>query len=101
VTDVKSLPGAPKRAYVNDIKADLHDENTVYIALDNHKTGDYAPYLYVSENKGKSWKSITGNLPESHYVWRIVQNHVKPELLFIGTEFGLFLVPMQVKRGSN
>ena len=93
VTDVKSLPGAPKRAYVNDIKADLHDENTVYIALDNHKTGDYAPYLYVSKNKGKSWKCITGNLPDNHYIWRIVQDHVKPELLFIGTEFGLFFSP--------
>ena len=93
VTDVKALPGAPKRAYVNDIKADLHDENTVYVALDNHKTGDYASYLYVSKNKGKSWKSISSNLPKNHYVWRIVQDHVKPELLFIGTEFGLFFSP--------
>lgn len=92
-TNVKKLPGAPERAYVNDIKADLFDENTVYVALDNHKTGDYKPYLYVSKNKGKSWKSISSNLPDNHYVWRIVQDHKKPELMFVGTEFGLFFTP--------
>jgi hypothetical protein len=75
---------------VNDIKADLFDVNTVYVALDNHKFGDYTPYLYKSTNKGKSWKSITGNLPDKHLVWRMVQDHVNPKLLFAGTEFGLF-----------
>ncbi len=89
-TEVKSLPGAPDRAYVNDIKADLHDSETVYLAIDNHKTGDFKPYLYVSHNKGKSWKSIVNNLPEKNYVWRIVQDHVNPKILFVGTEFGLF-----------
>ncbi len=89
-TDVKNLPGSPKRAYVNDIKADLHDANTVYLLLDNHKSGDYKPYVYVSRNKGKSWKLISSNLPENNYVWRIVQDHVNPNLLFIGTEFGLY-----------
>ncbi|MDC1394874.1 glycosyl hydrolase, partial [Bacteroidia bacterium] len=91
--DTKKLPGAPERAYVNDIKADLFDENKVYLALDNHKNGDYKPYLYVSTNQGKSWKSIGGTLPENNYVWRIVQDHVKPELMFAGTEFGLFFTP--------
>jgi photosystem II stability/assembly factor-like uncharacterized protein len=88
--DVKSLPGVPKRAYINDIKADKFDENTVYVAIDAHKQGDYKPYLFVSKNKGKTWKSIASNLPDRDYVWRIVQDHKKPELLFVGTEFGLY-----------
>ncbi len=88
--DVSKLPRAPKHAYVNDIKADLHDANTVYVALDNHKHGDYRPLLYKSTNQGKSWSSISSNLPERHLVWRLVQDHVNPELLFIGTEFGIF-----------
>jgi photosystem II stability/assembly factor-like uncharacterized protein len=92
-TNVKKLPGAPERAYVNDIKADLFDENTVYVALDNHKTGDYKPYLYVSKNRGKTWKSISSSLPENHYIWRIVQDHINPDLMFLGTEFGLFFTP--------
>ena len=88
--NVGSLPGAPKRAYVNDIKADLFDENTVYVLLDNHKEGDFKPYVYVSKNQGKSWKSIANNLPENDYVWRLVQDHKQPNLLFVGTEFGLY-----------
>ena len=61
-TPVGSLPGCPNTAFVNDIKADLYDVNTVYIALDNHKYGDYSPYLYKSTDKGKSWTSMLGNL---------------------------------------
>lgn len=87
---VSDLPGVPKTAFVNDIKADLFDENTVYIALDNHKYGDYKPYLLKSENKGKSWKSIANNLPKKHLVWRFVQDHIDKDLMFVGTEFGLF-----------
>jgi len=88
--EVSSLPGVPATAYVNNIMADLFDANIVYIALDNHKKGDFKPYLFKSINKGKSWTSITSNLPEKHLVWRIVQDHIDKNLFFIGTEFGVF-----------
>lgn len=88
--DVDRLPGVPRGAFVNDIKADLFDENVVYIALDNHKQGDFAPYLLKSTDRGRSWRSIVGDLPERHLVWRLVQDHVNPDLLFAGTEFGIF-----------
>ncbi len=84
------LPGVPETAFVNDIKADLFDENTVYVALDNHKFGDLDPYLLKSTDKGKSWQSIVSNIPDRTLVWRIVQDHEKPELLFTGTEFGVY-----------
>ncbi len=87
---VSKLPDVPKTAFINDIKADLFDENTVYVALDNHKFGDYKPYLLKSTNRGKSWKSISGDLPKNHLVWRMVQDHVNKGLMFVGTEFGLF-----------
>ena len=87
---VSKLPGVPKYAFVNDIKADLYDENTVYVCLDNHKEGDFKPYLYKSTDKGKTWKNITGDLPEPLIVWRLVQDYKNPELLFIGTEFGIY-----------
>jgi len=89
-TDVSSLKGVPERAYVNDIKADLYNENKVYVALDAHKQGDYKPYLFMSMDGGKTWKSITGNIPDNNYVWRIVQDHVNPNLFFVGTEFGIY-----------
>lgn len=87
---VESLPGVPPRFFVNDIKADLHDPNTVYAVVDRHKMGDFAPYVLKSTNRGGSWTSIVGDLPERHIVWRIVQDHVNPNLLFVGTEFGIF-----------
>ncbi len=88
--EVGSLPGVPETSYVNDIKADLFDENTLYIALDNHKFGDLDPYLLKSTDKGQSWTSLKGDLPDRTLVWRIVQDHVKPELLFAATEFGIY-----------
>ncbi|WP_244825864.1 VPS10 domain-containing protein [Carboxylicivirga linearis] len=88
--EVGSINEIPATAFVNDIKADLYDENTVYAALDNHKYGDFKPYLIKSTDKGKSWKSIKGNLPDTTLVWRIVQDHVKKDLLFAATEFGIY-----------
>ena len=88
--DLGKVRGVPATAYVNDIRADLFDPNTVYVALDNHKYGDYKPYLIKSTNLGKKWTSLAKDIPEQHLVWRIVQDHVNKDLLFIGTEFGIF-----------
>lgn len=88
--DVGTLPGVPATAFVNDIKADLFDANTVYIALDNHKYGDFNPYILKSTDNGRTWKSIKGNLPNRTLVWRVVQDHIQPNLLFAATEFGIY-----------
>ncbi|MDA8589406.1 glycosyl hydrolase [Flavobacteriaceae bacterium] len=88
---VDKLPGVPNSSFVNDIKADLHNDQIAYVALDNHKFGDYSPYLYKTSNGGKSWKPIINGLPEDNFVWRIVQDHVDPNLLFLATEYGLYL----------
>ena len=84
------IKGLPKTAFVNDIKADLHNENIVYAAFDNHKYGDFSPYLFKSKDKGKTWKSISNNIPDRTLLWRIVQDHKNPDLLFLGTEFGIY-----------
>ncbi len=83
--------GLPNRSFVNDIKADLFDSNTVYVVLDNHKKGDFNPYIYKSTDLGVSWKSISSNLPKRTLVWRIVQDHVNKNLLFAATEFGVYV----------
>ena len=89
-TTTASIKGIPANAFVNDIRADLFDAGTVYAALDNHKTGDYTPYLIKSTDKGKSWTSIRGDLPERTIVWRLVQDHIDKNLIFLGTEFGIY-----------
>lgn len=88
--ELGSIRGVPATAFVNDIKADHHDVNTVYAALDNHKNGDFSPYLIKSTDRGRSWTSIAGDLPDRHLVWRMVQDHEKQDLLFAATEFGIF-----------
>lgn len=82
--------GIPEFFFVNDIKADLHDPDTVYACIDDHKTGDYSPYLVKSTDRGRTWESMVGNLPAKHLCWRIVQDHVNPKLFFLATEFGIF-----------
>ncbi|MCH1431456.1 MAG: glycosyl hydrolase [Flavobacteriaceae bacterium] len=82
--------GLAPRTFVNDIKADLFDANTVYVALDNHKEGDFNPYLFKSTDKGQSWQSISGNIPDRTLVWRMVQDPIKKNLLFAATEFGIY-----------
>ena len=87
---VDYLPGVPATAFVNDIKTDLHDTNKVYVALDNHKFGDYKPYFLKSNDGGKSWTLMTKGIPNNSLVWRMVQDHINPNLLFLGTEYGIY-----------
>ncbi|MGA2270806.1 MAG: glycosyl hydrolase [Bryobacteraceae bacterium] len=82
--------GAPEDAYVQRILASQHDAGTVYVAYENHQNGDFKPYLIKSADKGKTWVSISGNLPETGGVYAIAEDHVNPKLLFAGTEFGLY-----------
>lgn len=87
---IEQIYGVPEGFFVNDVKADMFDADTVYACMDNHKSGDYKSYLVVSTDRGRTWKSMVGDLPERHLVWRIVQDHKMPELFFLGTEFGIY-----------
>ncbi|NCS90282.1 MAG: hypothetical protein GW789_16330 [Ignavibacteria bacterium] len=87
---ISNFPDVPEFTYVSDIRASKFDENVVFASFDNRKRDDFKPYLLMSNDKGKSWKSIAGNLPDSGTVHTIEQDFINPNLLFAGTEFGLF-----------
>lgn len=87
LSNVKGLGDVP---FVNDVRADLYDANVVYAAVDNHKYGDYRPYILKSSDKGKSWKLINGDLPDRLLIWRLVQDHVNKNLIFAATEYGIY-----------
>ncbi len=89
-TKKESFPGVPSMTYVNMLLASQHDENTVFAVFNNHKKGDFKPYILKSTDKGSSWKSIAGNLPEKGSVYAIAEDHENKDLLFAGTEFGVF-----------
>ncbi len=89
-TKYSSFPGVPANTYVSDVVADLFDENTVYISFDNRKRGDFKPYVLKSNDKGKTWTSIAANLPQDQTVHALIQDHVDKNLLFAGTEKGIY-----------
>jgi hypothetical protein len=88
-----ALPKVPALSFINDIETSSHEANTVFAAVDAHKTGDLNPYLFKSTDRGRTWKSIKGDLPASTIVWVIKQDHIDPNLLIIGTEYGIYFSP--------
>lgn len=87
------LPGVPERSFINDVEASSHEANLVFASADAHKFGDYKPYLFMSKDYGKSWTSINGDLPDGTIIWSIKQDHIDENLLFIGTEYGIYFSP--------
>jgi photosystem II stability/assembly factor-like uncharacterized protein len=88
---VDTFPGVPDRTYVSKIVASQHAGPVVYAAFNNHQNADFAPYLLRSHDAGKTWTSIAGDLPARGSVYCLAEDHVDPDLLFCGTEFGLFV----------
>lgn len=87
---IATFPGVPNTTYVSRVVASKHDEGTVYVTLDNHRSNDFKPYIVKSTDYGKTWKSISSNLPVNGSV-QVVREHPRtPSLLFAGTEFGAF-----------
>ncbi|HJZ11141.1 MAG TPA: glycosyl hydrolase, partial [Acidobacteriota bacterium] len=95
------FPGVPDRAYVSRVMPSSHNVDTVYAAFNNHKMGDFKPYLLKSNDGGKSWTSIAGNLPQRGSVWAIVEDPQNSNLLFVGTEFGVFFSMNSGKRWTQ
>ncbi len=87
---IEKFPGIPDRTYVYQVLASVHQENVVYASFNNHKNGDFKPYLLKSTDKGNTWTSISGNLPTRGSTYSMAEDHVDPNLLFVGTEFGVF-----------
>jgi len=93
------IPGARKGAYVSRVVASPHDEGIVYVAFDNHRSDDYSVYLYMTTNYGDTWTRISNGIPEEAGTVHVVREDPKNRnLLFAGTEFGLFV---SFDRGSN
>ena len=87
---VDSFPGLPSSTYVSRIVASSHDAGTVYATFNNHKMGDFKPYVMRSRDRGKTWAAVTGDLPARGSVYAFAEDHVDANLLFAGTEFGVF-----------
>jgi hypothetical protein len=87
---IEQFPGVPQYSYITDVFPSPRDADTVFVSINNWQRGDYKPYLVKSTDRGRTWTSIAGNLPDRHDVWSVIQDHVNGNLLFAGTEFGVF-----------
>ena len=87
---IDKIAGVPDMTYVSRLEASNVEPNTVYAAFDNHKVGDFKPYAYKSSDRGRTWASITGDLPQRGSVYAIVEDPGDRNLLFAGTEYGLY-----------
>jgi photosystem II stability/assembly factor-like uncharacterized protein len=90
-TDLQErLPGLPRSSWFSGIEASSHAEQTVYVAVDNHRSNDLRNYLYKSTDGGRTFTSIAGDLPANRVVRTVREDLKNPNVLFLGTEFGLF-----------
>ena len=92
------VPGLPERTYVSRLEPSAHEEGRVYASFDGHRNGDYAAYVYVSEDYGQNWTRITDGLPHGWSVNVVAEHHRAPNLIFVGNEVGVFV---SVDRGGH
>jgi hypothetical protein len=97
------IPGLPNagEVYVTRIEASAFDTNTVYVAFDNHRWGDFKPYLFVSKDGGKSFQNITSNLPvggPGDFLRVVREDPRNPDLLFVGSSIGVYA---SIDRGTT
>ena len=97
-TRTEHFPGVPDTTYVSHVVLSGANEGTVYATLDGHRSNDFKPYVMKSTDFGKTWVSITGNLPDGGPVQVVREHPHQPNLLFAGTEFGVYF---SIEGGSH
>ncbi len=88
---IGNFKGVPKFSEIASIEPSRTAADTAYVAFENHWFDDLHPYVFKTTDAGKTWTNITGNLPQSAYVWVVREDPKNPRLLYAGTETGLFV----------
>ncbi|MFN8062366.1 MAG: hypothetical protein U0Q12_24655 [Vicinamibacterales bacterium] len=84
------MPGPARKGRVSRVVASHRDARTALVAFDRHQDDDFLPYLYVTSDEGRTWRSLAGGLPRAGWINVVVEHSQNPNLLFVGTETGLF-----------
>ncbi len=85
------MKGLPENCWVPHIEASKHNENEAFVILNNYRQGDWKPYLYHTADGGKTWKNLVSEDKVWGYCLSVVQDPVQEDLLFLGTEFHLYV----------
>ncbi len=94
---VKNIPNLPANTWVYHIEASVHDKATAYAVFDGHTANDAKPYIYKTSDYGKTWKSIVTD-EIIGFSRNLQEDYENPDLLFVGTERGLFIT---INGGKN
>jgi photosystem II stability/assembly factor-like uncharacterized protein len=86
-----NVPGISDKYHISRVEPSHYDAGTCYLAVDGHRLDDLKPYLFVSRDYGASWTSLVNNLPQTGHVNVITEDPKSKDLLYVGTEFGLFI----------
>lgn len=95
---INSIPNYPKTPWVPYILPSQFDENEAFVVVNNYRQGDLKPYLYHTNDLGKTWKNILDNKNIDSYVLSFWQDIKSPNLFFLGTENGLYI---SFNKGEN
>jgi photosystem II stability/assembly factor-like uncharacterized protein len=102
---IRNVPGMPANSPVSHVELSRTSASVAYVSFDRHMLDDFRPYIFKTTDGGRSWTNITGNLPEKAYVWVVREDPKNPNLLYAGTEIGLYAsytggtnwIPLQLK----
>jgi len=94
----KNIKGVPNKTWVSRVEASKHKEGRAYVTFDNHRFDDNKPYVFMTDDYGKSWTNISANLPLDYSVYVIKEDYIDENLLFVGTEKSVYFT---INRGKN
>jgi photosystem II stability/assembly factor-like uncharacterized protein len=87
---VENIPDVPANMWVPTVDASNHEPATAYVVFDRHRDNDFSPRVFRTDDYGESWTDITSNLPDPGYPHVIRDDPKSPNLLYLGTELGIF-----------
>jgi len=95
---VKNIKGLPANSWIAQVKASEYNAAEAFVVIDNHRMNDWTPYVYHTRNFGRTWKRLVDDSKMRGATLSFVQDPIEPKLMFIGTEFGLWI---SIDAGEN
>ncbi|TAG54941.1 MAG: hypothetical protein EAZ29_04120, partial [Runella slithyformis] len=88
---IKNVKGIPANTWIPQIKPSKYNAGEAFVVFDNHRRNDWTPFVYRTKDFGQTWERIVDDKKVFGYVWSVIQDPVEPNLIFVGTETGLYV----------
>jgi len=98
---IENVPKIPPYSPVSHLEPSRTSAGVAYCSFDRHMLDDFRPFVYKTTDFGRTWTNVTGNLPEKAYVWVVREDPKNPNIIYAGTELGLFISFTQGKNWTT